>query len=232
MIVPDYACDLPVSSRNHVDARFRVPEPRGPEPTYQNPDEPSLDLDRRGSGRSSQIQLDNSMKPAPLEVPDAISSLQISSAFPIQQISFQSPPQPARSEASSGIDFDHTSATSLADDFQFSFNSPLTSRDSTGGGISDRAQSDADRQTLPLDRFEEYIKDNMRSYAPIFHKTQASQASSAITQDTPVSQDSFTDGSSIRMAVDLGSRSTIDLEQQVNRLDAADMDYLKAKGKS
>lgn len=94
--------------------------------------------------------------------------------------------------------------------------------------------SAAGEQHAPIDRFEAFVKDNLGLYAPSFN-TQA---------DNPVRLAPYAgDGNGLlgpadmldvgpipRLAVDMTTRPTLDLERQVASLDAADMEYLRAKG--
>lgn len=93
---------------------------------------------------------------------------------------------------------------------------------------------------LSLNRFEAYVEDTLGSYAPSFQNGRQTQRLPLAKQHTDgIHVSCPTESSSARsggaghlypLEVNMASRSTIDLEHQVVRLDSADMDYLKAKG--
>lgn len=90
--------------------------------------------------------------------------------------------------------------------------------------------------SMPLDRFEAYVKDTLGSYAPSFQKQQqrnpmnGHQGGSGLDSHTSWDGQGY-HGSAVRpIDVNMSIRSTLDLEKQVTELDWADMEYLKAKG--
>lgn len=90
--------------------------------------------------------------------------------------------------------------------------------------------------SMPLDRFEAYVKDTLGSYAPSFQKQQQRnpmnehQGGSGLDSHTSWGGQGH-HGSAVRpIDVNMYIRSTLDLEKQVTQLDSADMEYLKAKG--
>jgi hypothetical protein len=84
---------------------------------------------------------------------------------------------------------------------------------------------DSQQRTEPAsERFEAFVGDNFGEFAPRFAQ-QEGRKNSSISSPFPSSE------SQPRFEVDLGSRSTIDIERQFINLDSEDMDYLRAKGK-
>jgi hypothetical protein len=79
-----------------------------------------------------------------------------------------------------------------------------------------------------LNRFQSFIEDNLGEYAPTFrtqddardHESSAQFDFGLHNLEDPIR----------RLEVDMRTRPTLDLELQFASLDAADMDYLKAKG--
>ena len=91
--------------------------------------------------------------------------------------------------------------------------------------------------TLSLNRFEAYVEDTLGSYAPSFRNSHGisedRQATDSIPEPWQAEHPFRRSGGSshiVPLEVNMASRSTIDLEHQVVRLDSADMEYLKAKG--
>lgn len=72
-------------------------------------------------------------------------------------------------------------------------------------------------------RFEAFVGDNFGELAPSF--TQEGQERGSIQSSLSQSGEH-----NLRSEVDLGSRSTIDIERQFINLGSEDMDYLRAKG--
>lgn len=85
----------------------------------------------------------------------------------------------------------------------------------------------------PIDRFEAFVKDNLGLYAPSFN----TQAEGVRLPPYPGDSNGLLGladlvdvGPIPRLAVDMTTRPTLDLERQVASLDSADMEYLRAKG--
>ncbi|KAF5010125.1 hypothetical protein FDECE_3711 [Fusarium decemcellulare] len=89
---------------------------------------------------------------------------------------------------------------------------------------------------MPMDRFEAYVEDSLGSYAPSFAQQQHhNQAPNNSDQTTSLWQSHGLphrepSGHPHPLQVNMSSRSTLDLEHQVAKLDSADMEYLKGKG--
>ncbi|KAK7416594.1 hypothetical protein QQX98_005065 [Neonectria punicea] len=104
------------------------------------------------------------------------------------------------------------------------------SSDTSQSAMSLRIMSPVPRAAnAPVERFEAYVEDNLGSLAPSFRPnggggSRSTQAHLAhlqyLSPSSPVQQ----------VDVDMTARATLDWEQQMERLDSADMDYLKAKG--
>ncbi|RFU26064.1 hypothetical protein B7463_g10281, partial [Scytalidium lignicola] len=74
------------------------------------------------------------------------------------------------------------------------------------------------------ERFEAFVGDSFGAFTPNFVNNQRnSRSNTALPQDQSGEFPA-------RLDVDLGSRSTIDIERQFINLDSEDMDYLRAKG--
>ncbi len=90
--------------------------------------------------------------------------------------------------------------------------------------------------SMPLDRFEAYVKDTLGSYAPSFQKQQQRNPMNEHQGGSGLDSHTSWDGqgrhgSAVRpIGVNMSLRSTLDLEKQLTQLDSADMEYLKAKG--
>lgn len=106
-------------------------------------------------------------------------------------------------------------------------------RDSTTFALS--------RQTIPqpihtpiprpqptIDRFENYIEDNLGSYAPSFRGDRSNRSSDHGSHSIFDLHDLADPIRSLE--VEMGTRSTLDIEEQVTNLDSADMEYLRSKG--
>ncbi|KAK7427362.1 hypothetical protein QQZ08_006131 [Neonectria magnoliae] len=104
------------------------------------------------------------------------------------------------------------------------------SSDTSQSAMSLRIMSPVPRAAnAPVERFEAYVEDNLGSLAPSFrpnedggsHSTQAHLARlQYLSPASPVQQ----------VDVDMTARATLDWEEQMEKLDSADMDYLRAKG--
>ncbi|KAF2095552.1 hypothetical protein NA57DRAFT_44441, partial [Rhizodiscina lignyota] len=79
-------------------------------------------------------------------------------------------------------------------------------------------------------RFQSYIEDSLGSYAPRFRAENSLLEPHNHFDVATGPQGLPFEDSHYPIEIDMGSRSTIDLEQQVTNLDSADMDYLRAKG--
>lgn len=94
---------------------------------------------------------------------------------------------------------------------------------------------------LSLNRFEAYVEDTLGCYAPSFRDSQRPPRASTDQRHPTTKLPSTWQGSGYQqmregtehqypLEVNMASRSTIDIEHQVVRVDSADMEYLKAKG--
>lgn len=213
--------------RNHVDARFRVRKTRDWNTTSQQSSdleiEPmSVEKDDRASEVTS-TQSDENVHMF-VSVP-AFRGSQVDNGFGLLH-------HDTRHDTELGTSFNPplevVADASSRDGFHFPEQHSFPSNNSSY--ISGNADSQYKKPSMPLDRFEAYVKDNMGSFAPTFNGSSTTESSSGATYSTATSENSFREGSNFPITVDLSSRSTVALEQQVNSLDAADMDYLKSKG--
>lgn len=96
--------------------------------------------------------------------------------------------------------------------------------------------SPAAQPHAPIDRFEAFVKDNLGLYAPSFNANTSRTPYPRAVPGQSGSQllgglNDLADASPIpRLDVDMTTRPTLDLEQQIASLDSADMEYLRAKG--
>lgn len=218
-----------ITTRNHIDARFRGGESLGSLSKSHQPGESSFEQSSSITGNSTQLSRSAASATAgsDLSIPPSLPSSV--SAFSDRPFDLR-PRYETEGTTAAGL-FDHETATSFSDDLQFSLDK--TSNPGTSVGSHGNEPFESGRQPpTRLDRFESYINDNMRSYAPIFSALHEDRGTPAAAHDDLASQESIAGRDGMRVVVDLGSRSTIDLEHQVNRLDAADMEYLRAKGEA
>ncbi len=92
--------------------------------------------------------------------------------------------------------------------------------------ISSMSHQPSDRRVVNPNsqRFEAFVEDHLGSFAPTFMSHRPSQPEEPFSLGDPSSD------VPIRFDVDLGTRSTLDIERQFINLDSEDMDYLRAKG--
>lgn len=96
------------------------------------------------------------------------------------------------------------------------------------GTVPQAIPSPLPRHQLTTDRFEAYIEDNLGSYAPSFQGRNSGRSSDHGSHSVFELHD-LADPIR-RLEVEMGTRTTLDLELQVTNLDSADMEYLKSKG--